>query len=499
MESPGREEEQLSLGAQLMRNSVGRERDVSAIRVREAAPAVRHFHNGASAFLSDPAMQPAAAPAARMYTEDEFRAAVEAAGRRQAAGPGPSEALFEDMQRQMYAMNASLKALEESSNLQGPLGGVFPSRPSDIPFSVDKDIDQFEPSHGGHQFSQSRATNEDYLGVNLTPKAFSIRRARLGVGDRIDVPNSNSILPGSSALGEASGSVVMIGEVRLEGTAKKTGVPARPTYNEYGQARMTDLYTDLSEGRGPHASSYAGRTYAMYETRVMLVRYQYLQAVETYLLTKRKPQLDYDVVWHYLCLIVMNLWHNTPEILRMGELDTALAMYALAVPRPHLAVRVAPLPLTKLASVTIVSDWLREAQMLADDRVVGKTGGGSGGDGGGGGRDRDGGGGGGEDTKARCDCCGGMVTSCGGYRQPRFLCQNSVARVCPAAGCKAKHMSKGHRAWTCKAAKEVFDKLKEEDQREAFKVNAKLFLKGMSGVDDIGISKVMDVVKANTA
>ena len=135
---------------------------------------------------------------------------------------------------------------------------------------------------------------------------FCRRRERTVGWRRIDCSWNRRMMP-EDPDPELCG-VIVIGDTEIVSGVQRVGIPPRGNYGCYAQARMTDLWNSLASEDGPHARSSEGWAYAEFETRVILGRYQYLQAVEHYLMDVRQPPVEHGAVWRYLCLVVSNTW-----------------------------------------------------------------------------------------------------------------------------------------------------------------------------------------------
>jgi hypothetical protein len=288
---------------------------------------------------------------------------------------------------------------------------------------------------------------------------------------------------------ESSGAaeVMMIGDVRVEGAASKMGIPNPSDYAEYGQARVKDLWSSLTEETGPHARGSAIVAYAVFETKVILARYKVLAGVEHYLMSVRSPPLPYGIVWRYLCILVSNLWLN--KEINLVAFDRDVVNYALSAPINDLAIRSAPEALMMLVSTSIDQDWLREATMLHEAEVAKK---------GGGGRDIGGGHGGGGDAGTglkKCVACGKVETGCGGYKSPDFKCKNPVSKACKYCG--NLHLDRGDRGWKCRHARTAAKLLSASEKQAAFAVGFSAFRNGNSSIPAAAVKKVIDQLEAD--
>ena len=197
-----------------------------------------------------------------------------------------------DLSARLLDLEARLDMLAAAS-IVGAGGLCFPSRPLGLILPLEADRDGFAPSERAHSLGLHRAGAEDYLGVFLA-EHFCQRRERVAGWRRIDYRWNRRLMP-EDPDPELCG-VIVIGDTEIVCGVRRVGIPPRGNYGRYAQARMTDLWSSLVSKDGPHARSSTGRTYAEFETRVILGRYQYLQAVERYLTDVRQPPVEYGAV-----------------------------------------------------------------------------------------------------------------------------------------------------------------------------------------------------------
>ena len=348
---------------------------------------------------------------------------------------------------------------------------LVPDRPRHLLPPSETDSDGFAASSYAHQLSTHRAGWEDYLGMQRSDRAYGRRRNRMGFNDRIDIISRHEFLPEETGADLTS---LEIDEVTIKGTSSKRGIPNRGDVASYQQARMTDLGIEFSDSDGIFKSATGElRTYAEFELRIMLARYQFLSACERVLMDDLR--LGFGVAWRYLTMIVTRSWQGK-EVTEIG-VNRDLLLYAMRTPMTALGVRTAPMPLVELASARIHTLWLAEAQRLAEaheDQQRGNGGGSSGA-----GSDGQGGGGGGAGAAIiRCFACGSPETSCGGYRSPGFQCGKAVRNACNQTGCSAKHLSNGPRRWSCKQAASAVKHLQGNDLTDAFRAKYDAFVSG---------------------
>ena len=249
---------------------------------------------------------------------------------------------------------------------------TFPSRPRDWSPGPFADRDGFGALHGAHSASLFRGRSEDYLGVEgvlYGDPCYARRRERLTGKCRIDYDWGRRLMPEESEPPSVRVPGVIVDGRHVWGALPRVGVPPRGNYEFYAQARMTDLLTSLTVEPERRAQLSAALAYAEFETRVLLGRYQYLQAVEHYLMDVRHPSMEYGAVWRYLCLVVDHLWLGSSSIGEVG-IDREIALYAVGASLQELGYRMAPERLGILASASTVVDWLLEAQELHDAHVA---------------------------------------------------------------------------------------------------------------------------------
>ena len=381
-----------------------------------------------------------------------------------------------DALTRLSLLEAKLEAKGAVSQGAGPLR--FPSRPESYIFPSEADRDTFEGTHRAHALSPFRARAEDYLGALLTPKGYRQRREFLIGRERLDYSARRAMMPEeTSSVGDTE--FLMVGDTRIEGAAKRMGIPAQGDYDQYAQARITDLFSSLVGRSGPHVAGSAGVVYAEAETKLMITRYKFLQATEHYLTSGREPTVAWGVVWRYMCHLVGHMWLN--KEIESVSFDADLVRYALTAPIGELAVRSAPGALRTVAAVSVNVDWLRDAEAL-HSASLGKGLGGGGGSGNGGGN------GGGDGAPKRCVCCGNLVSACGGYFGPKFACTNECTIACRKCG--VKHMESGARGWRCGGAKKADQLLGAADCKAAFLVSFTRFKAGETKVAKAKVDEV---------
>jgi hypothetical protein len=353
-------------------------------------------------------------------------------------------------------------------------GAGLPKRPAHIASPTESDRDGFEKGDKGHMLSLYRASREDYLGALLT-KPYLKRREYLVGRERIDHSRARAMMPEEST-GRGS-EVVMFGETRVEGVAKRMGIPTRGDYEEYAQARVSDLWTQLVEKTGPHVKGSVGAAYAVFETRVILARYKFVHAVEHWLTDVRRPGLAWGAVWRYLCALAQTMWLSQ-EIESIGS-DRDLIDYAIRAPIAELGIRTAPQALQRLASSSIVHEWLSEAVTLhtaytgeADSTETAGAGARAGAD----------------KAPTTCICCLKPAATCGGYWGPEYTCDAECVKPC--SRCGVTHLTKGHRGWRCGGAKLAKQHLSAAELKQAFATSYTAFVRGGTGVSAAKIALI---------
>ena len=358
------------------------------------------------------------------------------------------------------------------SGVQG-MGFSVPLRP----FATspgDKDKDGFAAHELGNECSLFRCNAEDFCGVMLFPKAYSQRRTRLLGKPRIDVPLRRRLQPEEQS-GD-SHSFIIVGDTRIEGAPTKPGIPARGDYEAYASRRMMDLYGQLSKGQGVHARAHTGSAFAEFETRIILARYQLLQAVEHYLSDVREPRMPYGVVWRYMCSMVVNMWLDRDVTLVSYNMD--IARYAMSAAVATLGLRSAPEDLNILASMSVDPDWLADAISAYEGSLpssVAK-------------------GGAGDAVTTRCSVCGGLAATCGGYAAPGYKCSADIVVSCRERGCGVKHMLRGPRGWKCKGAAAAVSALTKAELRSAFGSSQDYFIAGKTSADAAKVAAVAALI-----
>ena len=336
------------------------------------------------------------------------------------------------------------------SPTSGTGGFCLPVRPNQLLIS-DSDDSGFEASHRAHALSLYRAGAEDYLGAMLHHKGYGKHRERLIGRGRVDHSVRRRLMPEDTSVEDDTG--FMVGDLRVEGPAKRMGVPTRGDYEQYAMARVRELSGSLINRTGPHVKGSLGAAFAEFETRVILARYQFLHAIEHYLMDVRDPPTAYGAVWRYLCLVVSNMWLDQ-EISLVG-FDKDIVLYGVSTAVTELTVRTSNANLARVASSSLSLDWLSDAVQLHVASLGGPSSGKAKGIGSNSGDSSasSGGAGTGDGTPARCSVCGGPSNSCGGYFKPDFKCTKNVAVACKQ--CALKHMDRGTRSWTCAQAKKA--------------------------------------------
>ena len=304
------------------------------------------------------------------------------------------------------------------------------------------------------------------MGALLVPTHYGTRRARVTGTSRIDDSERRIMLPEAS--GNSLDSVFMIGDTRVQGQAKKMGIPSKGEYHRYAQSRMTDLLRQLAAGEGVLSKGSAHQGWAVFERKLALVRYQFLAETDYYLSDATRPALPHGVVWRYMVLMVTNLWLRK-DITTVG-LDRDLVDVALRSSLDELRIRLGSSELSVLASQSVNSEWLKDAfQMFTD----------SGGKAARAAVDDEGGGGRALPQPKRCVCCGKAPGACGGYTEPGWACTADVK--VPCVRCKLAHLVSGPRGWRCKGANAAHSVLSAGDFSKALKTSWTRFMAGDTG------------------
>ena len=93
-------------------------------------------------------------------------------------------------------------------------------------------------------------------------------------------------------------------------------------------------------------------------------RYQFIGAIDYFLTDVRQPAVPHGVVCRYNCLMVEYLW-SKKGITQMG-VDRDLVVLALRLTVDELRIRLGSQEIAQLASQSINSEWLRDAQSMFD-------------------------------------------------------------------------------------------------------------------------------------
>jgi hypothetical protein len=378
----------------------------------------------------------------------------------------------------LEAMRVSFEdqLLELKVALSSGGGGRMPTAPLVLVYPMEPDRDGFGVTDPAHEQSLDTAGSEDYLGAIYDPSAYGTRRLRHAQTRRIDIPRHSEGRPGGDAV-SGHEDFVLLGTVRLTGKPKANGLPSRGDFLRFEQSRVTDLSDIVRRGEGIYSKSSAYRAWAVFEVKVMLVRYQYLAAVEHYLTDVRTPPTSWGVIYRYLCVLVLALWRHKP----IGHLgvDRDLGELALAADLDQLRVQQGAPALLTLASQSINLAWLQQAQRESDEAQFGKPksgepagGGASGGDG--------------KPEPRKCRVCGKQ--SCGLYVEPAWACTADI--VMPCYKCKLKHVVGGPRGWKCGGAKAAINTLTPAELRVAFRTTWTKFMAGGTSVSAAQVDAV---------
>jgi hypothetical protein len=266
---------------------------------------------------------------------------------------------------------------------------------------------------------------------------------------------------------------MMFGNMRVEGKLKKNGVPSRGDLLRFQQSRVTDLADCVRRGEGIYSKASLYRAWAVYEVKVILVRYQYLAAVEHYLTDVRAPATPWEVIYRYLCVLVLSLWRHK----RVGHIgiDRDLGELAHVAELDQLRVQQGAPALLTVAAQSINLAWLQQAQREADEAGFGKAkgdGGASGGDG--------------KPEPRKCKVCGRQ--SCGLYAEPAWACTADITVQC--FKCKLKHVIGGPRGWRCGGAKAAIATLTAAEWRTASRTTWTKFMAGSTSVSAAQVEAV---------
>ena len=367
---------------------------------------------------------------------------------------GVTQADMEDMRSQLTGQIDALKL-----HLSSGRGGRTPVPPLTLVYPMEVDEDGFGVTDPAHTQSLRRSGGEDYLGAILDPAAHGNRRKRHCHMRRIDIPDDPEGVPGSD-YGAGHEDFMMFGDIRVSGKLKKNGLPTRGDSGRFAQSRMTDLNEQLRRGEGIFSKASAYRDWAVYETKIMLVRYQFMAAVEHYLTDVRKPATPWGVIYRYQCILVKALWRHK-AVAHIG-MDRDLGELALTLDLDQLRVRQGSPVLLTVASQFINLDWLEEAEREAG-AVASKSAAKPTDD---------------KPTPRKCLVCG--KSTCGLYVEPGWACTSEI--VVPCFKCKKRHVLGGPRAWRCASAKAAIEILSAADWRVASRVSYSKFIAGETAV-----------------
>ena len=131
-------------------------------------------------------------------------------------------------------------------------------------------------------------------------------------------------------------------------------------------------HASLANRTGPHVKGGLGTAFAEFETRVIIVRNQYLQALEHYLMDVREPAIPFGAIWRYLCLVVANMWMD--QDIGVVSVYCDIVAVALSAPMTDLCSRNAGVALARVAASSIEVDWLADAVQLHEASSVGSVG-----------------------------------------------------------------------------------------------------------------------------
>lgn len=129
--------------------------------------------------------------------------------------------------------------------------------------------------------------------------------------DRLDRSDHLKRLPEHK---DPSASKVMIGDVSIEGTSTKLGIPDRILWERYASARIAKFSTLMVDAEGVYAHDHAlnNNSHGWYRVnaRLLIGRYQFLYAVADYLTNVRYPTEPWPVIWRVMVRHVVLLFDN---------------------------------------------------------------------------------------------------------------------------------------------------------------------------------------------
>ena len=131
---------------------------------------------------------------------------------------------------------------------------------------------------------------------------------------RLDLRLSDQYWPEAESKSEK----VWVGEVELECSGTKRGVPDRSVVSSFWQAARKEVLALRGCGIGVYAAHHSAYQDFQKTTTLMSLRFEFLEAVVVYLTTRMA--LQWGVVWRYVLAFVQDRFIAT-TVHNLGELD----------------------------------------------------------------------------------------------------------------------------------------------------------------------------------
>ena len=245
------------------------------------------------------------------------------------AGHGDSEiyALIKDL---LLAKQTGVHTKPAPVILKGEVGSVDPTG----------EIDGFKEGEQGAPNTLQYLSLFPYTGMNASPKSVRNTIQRLSGATRLDLRTSDQYWPETTTKNEK----VWLGNVELECTATKRGVPDRSVVSLFWQNAKKEVLGIRACGVGVYSPSHPAFDDFQQTVTLMDLRFDFLECLIVYLSTRMN--LQWGVVWRYVLAFVQdrflaNTVHNLGELdrrmwethrggsweLQVGELVSGTLMY----------------------------------------------------------------------------------------------------------------------------------------------------------------------------